>query len=159
MKILIVSDSHGKNRYLAQVIEKVSPIDLLIHLGDLEGSERFLLENAPCQVEMVSGNNDYFLKIERVKELYIGRYKVLLTHGHRHKVYFGSEDIKDWARENGAAIVMFGHTHVPKLDLNSDVIALNPGSISLPRQEGHRPSYIIMELDSQGLAHFTLNYV
>ncbi len=159
MKILIVSDSHGKNTYLEHVLEKAGPIDLLIHLGDLEGSERFLRENVTCPVEMVSGNNDYFTDIDREKEIYIAHYKILLTHGHRYKVHYGTEFIKDWARENKAAIVMFGHTHIPIIDQTSDIIAINPGSISQPRQEGHRPSYIIMEVEKSGELHFTINYL
>lgn len=159
MKILIVSDSHGRNTYLQKVIQQVSPFDMLIHLGDLEGSDQFLKERLNCPIEMVSGNNDYFTNIERDKEIYIGRYKVMLTHGHRYKVNWGTDIIKEWARNNDAQIVMFGHTHVPQIDMSSDIIALNPGSISQPRQEGHRPSYIIMELDRRGEVHFTINYL
>ena len=39
MRVLLVSDSHGRNQNMEKVIRKVSPVDLLIHLGDLEGSE------------------------------------------------------------------------------------------------------------------------
>ena len=54
---------------------------------------------------------------------------------------------------------MFGHTHRPLLEIGRDVTLLNPGSLSYPRQEGRRPSFIIMELDSQGEAHYTINYL
>ena len=37
MRILIVSDSHGRNNYLSTVLDKVGEIDLFLHLGDLEG--------------------------------------------------------------------------------------------------------------------------
>ncbi len=83
MKILIVSDTHGKDTYLEQVIEREKPIDMLLHLGDLEGSEDYICAIAPCPVEMVSGNNDYFTQIEREKIIKIGAYKVFMTHGHR----------------------------------------------------------------------------
>ena len=158
MKILVVSDSHGRNVYLEKVLETVEP-DMLIHLGDLEGSEIFIQNKVSCPVEMVSGNNDYFSDLEREKLITIGRYKVLLTHGHRYRVHFGTETIKDWARQRGANIVMFGHTHMPLLDTSTDVTALNPGSISQPRQEGRIPTYAIVELDRNGEIHFTLNYV
>ena len=62
MKILIVSDSHGRDRYLEQVIEREKPIDMLLHLGDLEGSEDYICSIAPCPVEMISGNNDCSFK-------------------------------------------------------------------------------------------------
>ena len=39
MKILIVSDTHRKDDNLRKVITENKPIDMLIHLGDAEGSE------------------------------------------------------------------------------------------------------------------------
>ena len=56
-------------------------------------------------------------------------------------------------------IVMFGHTHRPLLEYGDAVIALNPGSLSYPRQEGKRPSYIIMDIDKKGEAHFEIEYL
>lgn len=159
MKVLIVSDSHGKNTQLDWVLKRVSPIDMLIHLGDLEGSEDYIEAIAEWPYELVSGNNDYFTDIEREKMIKIGSYQVLLTHGHRQQVYSGTETIKKWAKEKGADIVMFGHTHMPLLEIEEDITVLNPGSISKPRQEGHIPTYMIMELDREGKVHFTLNYV
>ena len=35
MKILIVSDSHRKDENLLKVIERESPLDMFIHLGDI----------------------------------------------------------------------------------------------------------------------------
>lgn len=159
MKILVVSDSHGRNMYLEKIIDKVSPIDLLVHLGDFEGSEDYIEAIAPCKTEMVSGNNDYFTELEREKIIKIGKYSVLLTHGHRYRVNYDIYSLKENARLNGANIVMFGHTHRPLIDVSDDIIVINPGSISQPRQDGRIPTYIIMEIDSGGQAHFTLNYV
>ena len=39
MKILIVSDTHRHNENFLKVLEKTGPIDMLIHCGDVEGSE------------------------------------------------------------------------------------------------------------------------
>ena len=159
MKILIVSDSHGKNYNLEKVIEKVRPIDLMIHLGDFENNEEYVKSIAQCRVEMVSGNNDYFTGIDKDKIITIGNYTLLLTHGHRYGVNFGTERIKEAAMQYGASIVLFGHTHRPLIDLTSNVWAINPGSITLPRQEGRIPTFIIMDIDSKGEAHFSLNYI
>lgn len=159
MKILIVSDSHGRTTYLEEVIEKIGTIDLLIHLGDIEGSEDYLEAIAGCEVVMVSGNNDYFTSLERDKIIVVNKYTIFLTHGHRYRVNFGTETIKEKGRQMGADIVMFGHTHRPFIDTSDDIIVINPGSISQPRQEGHIPTYIIMEIDRYGEVHFTLNFV
>lgn len=159
MKILIVSDSHGRCFYLEKVLLRVKPIDLLIHLGDIEGDEEYIKGIAGCPVVMVSGNNDYFTNIPRENFIQLGKYYIMLTHGHRYGVNYGVEQLKETAVLNGADIVMFGHTHRPLIDLKDDGIwAINPGSITQPRQEGRIPTFIIMELDKQGEAHFALNY-
>ena len=45
------------------------------------------------------------------------------------------------------------------VDIEGDIIAVNPGSLTYPRQENRKPSYIIMELDREGKVHFTINYL
>ena len=159
MKILIVSDTHRRHHALETVLEKVKPIDMLIHLGDSEGYEDYIEALADCPVEIVAGNNDFFSRLDREKEIYIGKYKAFLTHGHYYYVSLNKESIIQEARSRGCDIVMFGHTHVPYLHQEDGITALNPGSISYPRQEGRRPSYIIMESDKEGEAHYTINYL
>ena len=41
---------------------------------------------------------------------------------------------------------MYGHTHKPVVDQDRDIIAVNPGSLTYPRQEGRSPSYIVMTI-------------
>ncbi len=159
-KILIVSDSHGRCNYLEHAYQRVKPVDMLIHLGDLEGDEEYIQALVDCETVMVSGNNDYFSGLPRECMIDIGGYHVMLTHGHRYGVNYGTETIKQIARENGANIVMFGHTHRPLIDLkDSSIWAVNPGSITQPRQEERIPTFLIMEIDRFGEAHFTLNFV
>lgn len=159
MKILIVSDSHGRTTHLEKVIEKIGTIDLLIHLGDIDGNEDYIEAIVDCEVAMVSGNNDYFSSLESEKTIIVNGYTIFLTHGHKYQVNYSTETIKEKGRQMGASIVMFGHTHRPLIDTADDIIIINPGSISQPRQEGHLPTYIVMEIDRQGEVHFTLNYV
>ena len=44
-------------------------------------------------------------------------------------------------------------------DIDDDIIAVNPGSLSYPRQEGRQPSYAIMEIDREEKVHFTIAYL
>lgn len=159
MKVLIVSDTHRKNENFLKVLERVVPIDMLVHCGDIEGSEYLISQAAGCPVEMVVGNNDFFSDLPREKEFYIGKYKVWLTHGHTYYVSMGNEYLKEEARARGADIVMYGHTHRPVVDIEGGLVAVNPGSLTYPRQEGRKPSFVIMELDRKGEAHFTINYL
>ena len=115
MKILIISDTHTKHDNLLKVLERECPVDLLIHLGDAEGYEDYIAEQAGCPVEVVAGNNDFFSMLDREREITIGKYRALLTHGHYYGVSVGTERLKEEARARGCDIAMFGHTHRPYL--------------------------------------------
>ena len=159
MKILIVSDTHRKNDNYIKVLERIAPVDMVIHCGDIEGSEYLIAESAGCPVQMVTGNNDFFSDLPREKEFMVGKYKIGLTHGHNYYVSMSNENLKHEARMRGVDIVLYGHTHRPVIDIAGDIIAVNPGSLTYPRQEGRRPSYVIMDLDRDGNVHFTINYI
>lgn len=158
MKILIVSDTHRKNDNYFRVLKLQKP-DMVIHCGDAEGSEYELTAAANCPVHIVLGNNDFFSTLSRELILDIGSYRTWVVHGHNYYVSMGSETIKREAAVRGMDMVFYGHTHRPVVDTEGDVIAVNPGSLSYPRQEGRRPSYVILELDEKGELHFTIKYL
>ena len=54
---------------------------------------------------------------------------------------------------------MFGHTHRPFFLQKDGMTILNPGSLSFPRQEGRRSSYMIMEVDEDGKLSFEQKYL
>lgn len=159
MKVMIVSDSHRQHGNLEKAIEREGKLDLMVHLGDAEGCEYYIEQIAGCPLEIISGNNDFFSDLEREKEITIGKYKVFMTHGHYYNVSLGPEKLLEEGRSRGVDIVMFGHTHRPLLDIEDDIVLLNPGSISYPRQEGKKPTYMMMELDENQEATFTLRTV
>jgi hypothetical protein len=159
VRILIVSDTHRKNENYLKVVESIGELDMVIHLGDVEGSELLIQEAVDCPVEMVAGNNDFFSDLPMEKIFQIGKYRVMITHGHRYYIGMGNEVLKREAIAEGVDIVMYGHTHKPVVDISKNIIAINPGSISYPRQENRKPSYIIMEIDDDGEAQFDIKYI
>ncbi len=159
MRILIISDTHGKNGNLFRILEETGRPDMLIHCGDIEGSEYTISECAGCSVEMVAGNNDFFSSLPREREFYIGTYKIWLTHGHSYYISMENETIKREAIARGVDVVLYGHTHRPVIEEEDGLIAVNPGSLSYPRQAGRRPSYAVMELDPEGMARFSLHFL
>lgn len=159
MRVLIVSDTHRRNDNFFSVLDRVGPVDMVVHCGDAEGGEYAISEAAGCPVQIVLGNNDFFSDLPRESEFQIGRYKVWLVHGHNYFVSMGNENLKQEAIYKGVDIVMYGHTHKPVIDLEDSVVAINPGSLTYPRQDNKRPSYIMMEIDRFGEAHFTLNFL
>ena len=159
MKILIVSDTHGDHRNLEKILDREKELDMLLHLGDVESDEYYIQEYVTCEVHMVAGNNDFWSDLPREKEIQIGKYYVYMTHGDAYYVSAHTRRLKQRGLEKNAMIVMYGHTHKPDIDLTDSIIAINPGSLSYPRQAGRQASYIIMNLDEKGDAKFTLKYV
>ncbi len=160
MRILVVSDTHRRNDNYLKLLKRIGPLDMIIHCGDAEGSEYVLTAAADCPVQIVLGNNDFFSQLPRELEFNVDKYKIWVTHGHNYYVSMGTEFLKREAVVKGVDVVLFGHTHRPVIDRTTEgVIAVNPGSLSYPRQEGHKPSYALMEVDRFGELHFTIAYM
>lgn len=160
MKVLIVSDTHGREQNLAEALEQTGPIDQLIHLGDVEGGAEHIRElagDAPAAI--IAGNNDFFCDLPNERIFTLGGHRIFMTHGHGYFVHRGTLYLKREARKKGADIVMFGHTHKPYMEEDNELLVLNPGSLSLPRQEGHRPTYIVMEIADDGQISYELCYL
>jgi len=158
-KILIVSDTHGRIRNLQTVLERSGKIDLLLHLGDVEGGEWLIKKMASCPVEMIAGNNDFMSGLDSEKVLEIGKYRVFMTHGHRYHVHYSYEWVAEAAEKRNCQIALCGHTHVPGIEYFGGVTVVNPGSLTLPRPMTRKPSYVLMDIDRFGDVHFTINYV
>ena len=160
MKVLIVSDTHGREQNLAEALEQTGPIDQLSHLGDVEGGAEHIRElagDAPAAI--IAGNNDFFCDLPNERIFTLGGHRIFMTHGHGYFVHSGTLYLKREARKKGADIVMFGHTHKPYMEEDNELLVLNPGSLSLPRQEGHRPTYIVMEIADDGQISYELCYL
>ena len=55
--------------------------------------------------------------------------------------------VAEEAKSRDCDAVFFGHTHKPVIEEIDGVLAINPGSLSYPRQHGRKPSYVILETD------------
>lgn len=130
---------------------------MFIHLGDVEGGEDYLEAVVECEKHIIRGNNDFFTELPREEEFEIGPYHAFITHGHYYYVSMGMGTIIEEGRSRGADLVMFGHTHRPFFLQKDGMTILNPGSLSFPRQEGRRGSYMIMEVDGDGKLSFEQN--
>ena len=159
MKILVVSDTHGRDRELETTVEREAPFDKLIHCGDVEGREIFIEALADCPCCIVAGNNDFFCDLPREQEITIGGKKALVTHGHYYGVSIDLSGIADEARSRGCEIVFFGHTHQPVVAQKNGVLVINPGSLAYPRQSGRKSSYVILNTDIRGNIDAQIKYL
>ena len=163
LRILIMSDSHGRNENvelaIAQVREEIGEFQMLIHLGDVgDARELESLAGVPCYI--VRGNTDYDAKLLNANVIEAGGHRIFATHGHLYQVDMRLDLLRFAALENDCDIAMYGHTHVPYLEEDpDDVTILNPGSISKPRQAEHRYTYMVMEIDDEDEVTYELRYV
>ena len=163
LRILVMSDSHGRNENvelaIAQVREEIGEFQMLIHLGDVgDAREIESLAGVPCYI--VRGNTDYDVKLLNANVIEAGGHRIFATHGHLYQVDMRLDLLRFAALENDCDIAMYGHTHVPYLEEDpDDITILNPGSISKPRQAGHRYTYMVMEIDDEDEVTYELRYV
>ena len=149
MKILIVSDTHGRDENLEKAVYREEPFDYLIHCGDVEGREIFIEALVDCPCCIVSGNNDFFSDLPREEEIELDGNKVLVTHGHYYGVSMDISGVAEEAasRDRGCEAVLFGHTHYPEIEMQEGILVINPGSLTFPRQRGRKFSYAVMEAE------------
>ena len=147
MKILITSDTHGFYSPISDYILTHSDIELLVHAGDgVEDVEKIAYET-DVAYHVVKGNNDYFSNISYDKVISIDNHKIFLTHGHKYGVDLGYKKILDIAKDNGCDIAIHGHTHKYYQLKEDGILILNPGSISLPRD--NNPGFLVMTLEDK----------
>lgn len=160
MKVLVISDTHGQEKNLKKVLEREGMPDQVFHLGDSEDSGIHMKEMLACPLHIVAGNCDFFSDLPKVAIVELEGHRIMLTHGHYHYVSVGTRDLLEEAKANGCDIVMFGHTHRPYFDQSDpEITVLNPGSLSFPRQDGRRPSYMVMEIKKDGTVGYRQEYL
>ena len=121
---------------MEQCVERVQP-QVILHLGDCVRDAQRLEERYP-QIPLlgVPGNCDYggLDQPERLTEL--GGVRILMMHGHTRGVKSSAMNACYAARECGAQILLFGHTHRPLVDWDGTLWVMNPGSIRDRRTYG-----------------------
>ena len=159
MKVLIVSDTHGRDENLEEAVYREAPFDYLIHCGDVEGREISIEALAECPCSIVAGNNDFFTDLPQEEEITLEGYKILVTHGHYYFVSKDHDRIVEKAKAKDCQIVMYGHTHTPVVEEENGILVINPGSLTYPRQRGRRPSYAVMEIEEGKYPQIEIKYL
>ena len=159
MKVLIVSDTHGRDEGIEQAIACEAPFDMLIHCGDVEGREFYIEALADTETCIIAGNNDYFSDLDREAEITLLGHRIFVTHGHYYGVSLDIAGLVEEAEYRGCEVALFGHTHKPMIAKRNGVLAVNPGSLSYPRQNGRHPSYAVMMLEENKLPETTIKYL
>jgi len=161
MKILIASDIHGSATYCRLLTEriKIENPDKILLLGDIlyHGPRNNLPDgyNPKEVIELLNPLSDKIISVRgncdsEVDQmvlsfpvlaeyclLYWENTVIFATHGHIHNNDTPPEFLK-----NG--ILLHGHTHIPCCKKMNEYTYINPGSVSIPK-ENSTNSYMILE--------------
>jgi putative phosphoesterase len=143
MKIAILSDTHGNYPLAIHALDRISDLDCIIHLGDtLDDAD--IIE---CALEMpvikLAGNCDAAPKVPRELFMTVSNVKIFLSHGDLYRVKNGIDRIHEKASCENAAIVLYGHTHVPAIQKKGEILLINPGSL---KESAHQQTLAILSI-------------
>ena len=149
MKILAISDTHGKLNKVRDVWSKLNDIDLVLHAGDYYSDAKALASELPVPVIGVRGNCDGGRRDDfEIVETEYGN--ILLVHGHSQGVDYDLSNLGYFAMEHDCCAAVYGHTHRASVLEEEDIYFINPGSLSLPR-DGSGGSYAIIRTSDERL--------
>ncbi|MDD2218352.1 MAG: metallophosphoesterase [Eubacteriales bacterium] len=151
MKILAISDTHGKIDKALKVCDLVPDADLLVHLGDYKSDGDEIGKAASIDTVAVKGNCDGSRSDEDYKIIKTPGGNILLTHGHMQNVKFSLQNLLYFTREHNCKATIFGHTHVPTIEEVNGTYLINPGSMTLPANNGPG-SYAIINSTEAGIS-------
>ena len=135
MRILVFSDTHGRTERMLDVIRE-TPHDMVVHLGDCVADARRIEAEFPDEnLRYVAGNDLYdVMSRTPTRALFAaGRIAVMAVHGHDYSVRATMSKLYETAKSLSVALVLYGHTHVPRVDTHDGVTMFSPGSCSLDR--------------------------
>ena len=133
MRLLVLSDSHSDSISLRMAIDNTYDADVIIFLGD-GAKDMDSISESPLlygkKIVTVRGNCDgaYCNYPKLAIEEFAG-VKTYCTHGHSEMVKYGYQKLEESAREVGAKLVLFGHTHTPYTHYSDGIYFMNPGSV------------------------------
>ena len=133
MKIGVISDTHGDRHSLEKAVSRMGVVDLWLHAGDLSQDGRILGELSGLPVVAVAGNCDGRTAAMPDEFAEFAGSRLWLTHGHHYQVRRGLAELQFWARRYEVQAVIYGHTHLPSIHWDQDLLLFNPGSASQPR--------------------------
>ena len=146
-RVGVFSDSHGDRDALDRLLGMMGHIDAACFLGDVASDAMHLREKLarlPHEPVLyaVRGNNDLASMLPDDLLIELGGKRVYMEHGHMCPRLM---TLAYRAKDRGAEIALFGHTHEPLCEYAYGVLLLNPGSAG-NRCRGGRARASVLEI-------------
>jgi len=153
LKMGVVSDSHGNTELLRRVgvhMVKELGVSVIAHLGD-EHTDAEVLSDLDVELISVPGvfHKDY--RYEEVKNRIIRAFhgwKFMLSHTdtpHRNDMP-DDPDPQEAVKFRQIDVLLFGHTHLPAIEVRNGVLCVNPGNLKEDDKK-HTPTYAVLKID------------
>jgi len=155
MKIGLISDSHKYIKNLNRAIEffKSLGVNKIIHLGDDYADVDEIGETGIVRVPGVFSDfyQDPNIPNRRVENL--AGWHVLLTHTVSSHGNDLPDDLKpeDLIQNKKVDIVLYGHTHIPDIKKENDIVFINSGHLKDGDKKGYPPTFGYMEITEDEL--------
>lgn len=143
-KLVILSDTHGNAKGIADLMPLFAENDYVIHLGDGAGDMREVRGLYPEKVYSCGGNCDFFSPLPDDGELEVEGLKIYFCHGHRYGVKSELLSLALEAKKRDCEIALYGHTHIPKITEMEGVTLINPGSLRYSVGKGGSYCYLVI---------------
>ena len=132
MRIIVISDTHGRENRLRNILADQPEAEALICLGDgVKRVEEVMEEYPHIRLFAVRGNCDASAFHRDFDILELSGKQLLIAHGHTYGEKFGMEKFLSSARNLGVDMALYGHTHVADNTYLDGLYILNPGSVAL----------------------------
>ena len=164
MEILVFSDSHRNLSPMLRVMQSHKDVAMVLFCGDGIGDAISLSMEFPLiPLRAVRGNCDFTASLEYPEEDFfeVAGVSVLLTHGHLYGVKHSTTRALERAKQLGADIVVFGHTHnaLEAYEAVSEkrIALFNPGSIGIKKDGALHYGIIEIKNGAFLLSHGTVD--
>jgi putative phosphoesterase len=145
MKLVVFSDIHGNKMILERILSFNPDSDYFISLGDTEVSHDYL-EN--LDILAVKGNYPRDPGFDYEGELEVEGRRIFFTHGHKYKIRNGIKKLFQKGMSGNYDLVLYGHTHIPEVNVINGVTLVNPGSANAQRID-RNPTYVIIYIEKE----------
>ncbi len=120
----LIADTHGLVR--PGVHRALEGVEVILHAGDVGGEEVLAELSAIAPVRAVAGNTDAPGASQLPSELIhnAGELSIHVSHGHE----FGSPTPEKLIARYDNDVIVYGHTHEPRLQRVAGRLVVNPGA-------------------------------
>ena len=145
MKIVVISDTHGNQKFLRKALINEDTFNYVFHLGDnyddIDFNEDVIGGAEVIRVPGIFHPGYLDKSLSPVQFVSIGDISFTLIHN--------IDDLR--SMDPSTNVVLYGHTHIPAYDVSGKVHFANPGHLKQSHHRGCDASYLVVTVDNSNV--------